>query len=29
VFPMMGMTLVAVWIVDRVLFGRSIKTAAS
>jgi uncharacterized iron-regulated membrane protein len=29
VFPLMGMTLVAVWIVDRVLFGRSIQTAAS
>jgi uncharacterized iron-regulated membrane protein len=29
VFPLMGMTLVAVWIVDRVLFGRSIQAATS
>jgi uncharacterized iron-regulated membrane protein len=29
VFPLMGVTLVAVWIADRVLFGRAVQPAAS
>ncbi|MCA3917666.1 MAG: hypothetical protein IOC37_03075, partial [Burkholderia sp.] len=28
VFPLMGVTIVAVWLIDRLLFGRATRAAA-